>query len=140
VVPAVGESVYGALFRLPESGRERLAKLEGVGRGYEEFERRALTASSAVDAFLYRAQPQAIDDDLRPFDWYKALVLVGAEYHDLPASYRAAIEAVPAVFDSDPERAAASWRLVEDLREAKVKLTKSASLKHRRSRGPRSSE
>jgi hypothetical protein len=139
-VPAAGESVHGALFRLPESGRERLATFEGLGQGYEEFEGQVLAASGAVDAFLYRAQPQAIDDDLRPFEWYKALVLVGVEFHDFPAPYRAAIQAIPAVVDPDPERAAVIWKLVEDLREGEVQLTKSASFDGRWTHGHQRSE
>jgi gamma-glutamylcyclotransferase (GGCT)/AIG2-like uncharacterized protein YtfP len=117
VVPAAGETVCGALFRLPESGREDLAEFEGVGKGYEEVEHQIVTGSEATPAFLYRAQPEAVDGDLRPFDWYKALVLVGAQFHNFPVSYRAAIEAVRAVVDPDRERAAANWKLVEEFRE-----------------------
>jgi hypothetical protein len=32
--------------------------------------------------------------------------------HGFPAWYRAAVEAVPAVVDPDPERAAANWKMV----------------------------
>ena len=117
VVPASGETVYGALFRLPDSGRERLAKFEGVGQGYEENEHRIESDSGEVVAFLYRAQPQAIDGDLKPFDWYKALVLVGVRFHSFPASYGAAVEAVPEMVDPDPERAAANWKMVEQFKD-----------------------
>jgi len=42
-----------------------------------------------------------LDDSLRPYDWYKALVLAGAREHKLPEEYIQQIENVHVVQDSD---------------------------------------
>ncbi len=54
----------------------------------------------------YRAQRSHIDPLLRPYDWYHAFVLAGAQQHGRPMEYIAAIEQVAAVPDADSERAA----------------------------------
>jgi len=53
--------------------------------------------------------------DWRPFDWYRDLVLRGAEWHRLPAAHRDAIAAVPARSDPDAERRSRHDRLLRGL-------------------------
>ena len=106
-VPEAGsfEQVHGALFQISAADRSTLAGIEGVGKGYEELAVRIESACGAVDAYLFRAQTDFIDPTLRPFDWYKALVLAGAVFHRFPEDYVAAIESVPSIVDPDEDRA-----------------------------------
>jgi hypothetical protein len=45
------------------------------------------------------------DASLRPYHWYKALVIAGAREHGLPPSYRSRLELVVTVSDPNPTRA-----------------------------------
>lgn len=45
-----------------------------------------------------------LDDSLRPYDWYKALVLAGAREQKLPPEYVVGIENVGAIKDPDTAR------------------------------------
>jgi hypothetical protein len=62
-----------------------------------------LTEAGPVTAVTYYATDK--DASLRPYHWYKALVIAGAREHGLPASYRSRLELVVTVSDPDPERA-----------------------------------
>lgn len=57
-----------------------------------------------IDALIYMASPDSVDHRLNPYHWHKRLVLAGAAYHGLPASYIASIEAVASIQDLDKER------------------------------------
>jgi len=96
--------VHGVLYELSRWQGLRLDAFEG-GYGRTEVEVETVSGERLA-AWLYRAHPRHIDPRLRPFDWYKALVLGGARLARLPADYLAVIEAVPAVVDEDPARRA----------------------------------
>ncbi|MEA3291374.1 MAG: gamma-glutamylcyclotransferase, partial [Pseudomonadota bacterium] len=83
---------------------------EGLGRGYEIKQVVVATASGRVRAFSYYAT--RIDSDLRPFHWYKQLVLAGARENGLPAEYIARIERVVSMDDPDPERILGAERIL----------------------------
>ena len=109
----VGESgVYVAVFEIAESERSELDKWEGLGYGYDGHEVR-------LDEFgvcsTYIAAPSAIDDSLSPIDWYKEYVLRGARFHGFPNEYVVRLERLTTVTDSDEDRAAREWKLVQEL-------------------------
>jgi hypothetical protein len=52
------------------------------------------------------------------YDWYKALVVAGARFHDFPAEYVAAIAATPSRPDPDPRRAQQNEDLLRSLSAA----------------------
>jgi len=97
------EVAYGVMYEF--EARERLVLDRIEGDGYRA-ERVSVTADGEPFApYLYMVQETHIDPALTPFRWYKAMVLAGAHYHDLPAGYIAQIEATPARTDPDPHRA-----------------------------------
>jgi hypothetical protein len=55
-------------------------------------------------AFTYIAQREYVDGGLRPYDWYKALVVEGARHHGLHQAYLDLLRGVPAIEDPDAER------------------------------------
>ena len=110
--------VHGALYRISAHHIRELARIEGVGTGYEESRVTIETGSGQASAFLFQAQPEFIDSALLPFDWYKALVIEGTRFHRFPAEYVGEIEAVPSIADPDTGRAVRNWALVEKIRRA----------------------
>jgi hypothetical protein len=98
---APGALAWGAVYRLPPTARATLDRIEGAGRGYRV---ETMDLAGHGRCWLYRAEDDAIDPTLVPFDWYHALVLAGARHHGFPADYLAAIAAVATRVDDDALR------------------------------------
>ncbi len=104
------DKVLGALYEIDENDKPRLDHFEDEGQGYEW--------KKINEKFLtYLALNDAIDDNLRPFDWYKELVLLGMKYHHFPKSYRDKTQAIVAIQDDDLQRAERLARLIGRLKE-----------------------
>ena len=105
VAPQPTDRVHGAIYELADADLGRLDRIEGVGTGYD----RALVTLDGdmgpLTANAYLARQGWVDPGLKPFDWYRLLVLAGAEHHSFPDSYLAAITAVSAIPDPDRGRA-----------------------------------
>ncbi|MHC4946844.1 MAG: gamma-glutamylcyclotransferase family protein [Planctomycetota bacterium] len=100
------DEVHGTLAEIPARERPALHRAEFLGAGYELREVRVSVGARRVGGRAFVAMPAFVDDALRPYEWYKALVIRGAEEHDLPEAYVAGIRAVAAVPDPDRGRAA----------------------------------
>lgn len=113
-VPVGGASriAYGAVFRIDEADRPALDRAEGFGKGYEEQRETLKIEGRLTQVFFYVASADHFDASLRPYRWYKQLVLAGARYHRFPPEYVAGLEAVPSVDDPDPRRRAANEQLL----------------------------
>jgi hypothetical protein len=55
---------------------------------------------------LYLARRGRIDESLKPYTWYRDLILCGAEQHELPEDYRQKIENTMDIPDPDENRRA----------------------------------
>ena len=97
--------VWGVLFELDPDDKPALDKAEGLGAGYMEKTVQILTDAGPVTAVTYYATDK--DASLRPYHWYKGLVIAGAREHGLPPSYRSRLELVVTVSDPNPARASA---------------------------------
>ena len=97
--------VWGVVYEVSRDDKAVLDRIEGVGAGYLDDEVRVITADdSRVSVRIYRAQAEHLDPDLKPFTWYRDLVVRGAVQHGLPEQYREGIEQVPAIKDPDCAR------------------------------------
>jgi hypothetical protein len=107
-------AVYGVRFVMDGGHLPSLDAAEARGDGYrrEMFDVRQSGYTESV--FAYVAQPDYVDPDLRPYRWYKALVLAGALQHDLPDAYVDHIRNVEAVRDPDEERRQENEALLRD--------------------------
>jgi hypothetical protein len=115
VVVEPAGTVFGALFRLAGTDLRGLDAAEG---GYARVLARVrrLPAGEPVEAWVYRAPPDRVAAALQPFGWYRDLVVAGARFHELPAAYVAAIEAVTVCDDPDLARGRAMAALLARLR------------------------
>ena len=100
-----GQSVVGVLFSFDPVERAKLDKAEGVGNGYEHATVTVVNDKGRRRKVLtYLASPNAIDDSLAPYSWYKDFVLAGCAEHGVPTDYIAAyVQSVEAT--EDPDRA-----------------------------------
>lgn len=92
--------VFGVLYEIAGNEKAALDRAEGLGAGYKEVEIEVLCGGRWVTAKAYRATDT--DPELRPYTWYRGLVIAGAKEHGLPASYIAGLQSVPA--NQDPQR------------------------------------
>jgi hypothetical protein len=99
-------SVIGVLFGFDPAERAKLDQAEGVGRGYEPAMVTVINEKGRRRKVLtYLATPNYIDDSLRPYGWYKELVLAGAKEHGLPPEYISEyIHSVEAIEDPNKTR------------------------------------
>jgi len=82
--------VYGVVFSIANNERSALDDAEGYGHGYDRTSIRIfLTDGTPKDCVYYYAT--SIDETLLPYDWYHALVIAGAEQHNLPEDYSAGL-------------------------------------------------
>ncbi len=95
--------VWGVVFELDTEDKPALDQAEGLGNGYIEKVVTILTEAGPITAVTYLATDK--DASLRPYHWYKALVIAGAREHSLPPSYRSCLELVATVSDPDSTRA-----------------------------------
>jgi hypothetical protein len=115
VLPEPGARVHGVVYRVDAADRPALDRSEG---GYDRVDVVLQLAAGTCRAFTYRARPAFVDPGLRPYDWYRDVVCLGARHQGLPPDYVAMLEAVPAQPDPDAARAAGGAALVARLRAA----------------------
>ena len=97
------DCVHGVVFTISEQDKLELDRHEGLGQGYEQkMVRVALAGGEVIEAMTYYAT--RIDPDLKPLDWYKSHVLLGAKEHGLPEEYIRVIETIEHIEDTDGER------------------------------------
>ena len=108
------DSVYGVVFDISEQDIAVLDEEEDVRRG--GYSRKQVNVTMLEDSAeciveCYHAGSDFIDARLRPFDWYNAFVVAGAQEHRLPYDYIGFLAACPSIQDSNKWRS----RKAEDI-------------------------
>jgi Gamma-glutamyl cyclotransferase, AIG2-like len=93
IIETAGSLVHVAVFEIEEAERTRLDRAEGRGAGYEI---RTIELPRFGPCETYVGQPPYLDETLKPYTWYKELVLVGCQIHRFPDTY---IERIASVED-----------------------------------------
>lgn len=95
------DRVYGVLFEIRKNEKDALDRAEGLGEGYKEEYVDMVTGSGIRRVVTYVATHK--ERIVRPYHWYKALVIAGAVEHGLPNHYLEWLRAFESVEDSDAE-------------------------------------
>lgn len=98
------DAVYGAIYKLESEHKSILDEFEGKGSGYIDCEIEVPYAGETLCCFTYLAQEAYISDSMKPYDWYKQLVLGGAYYLGFPDYYLQNLKAVDSQIDPDSGR------------------------------------
>ena len=97
---AAGQRTPGVLFKIPNPQCRTLDRAEGAGKGYDRcdaFPVHRSGSAAIVQAVTYLAtSPEA---NLKPYDWYLALIVAGAHQHGLGDDYIAKLRREPYVQD-----------------------------------------
>jgi len=97
------DRAYGVLYRINAKEKSDLGKAEALGVGYSEANIQIVTASGTQSAVTYVAsyKEEAV---LRPYQWYKAMVIAGAKEHGLPNEYIEWLHTFEAQVDANADR------------------------------------
>jgi len=112
-----GGQVFGAVYEIFADEKAALDRIEGLGQGYELEHIQMTVNAEPFDAITYLASVSHLASGLRPFHWYKDMVLLGCEYHRFPRHYIAAIESVASEQDPDIARRRRNERLLAAMRD-----------------------
>jgi len=107
------DSVHLAIYELNGQEKAELDQIEGAGMGYSV---EKIEVPGFGECFTYVATASFIDDDLRPYSWYKELVLAGCEALRLPIDYITMIRGIAAIEDPDQARHVENMKIVEQAR------------------------
>lgn len=100
-----GHRTPGVLFRIPKSELGKLDTCEGAGKGYirwDNFPVRLAESDEIVYSVTYLAA--CPNSDLKPYDWYLALVIAGVLEHDLGAKHHSMLQRVSYLTDTKCKR------------------------------------
>lgn len=104
----------GVVYSMEAAEKSLLDGIEGTGYVTQSI---TLDLSGTVcTAFAYFAQPDYLDEDLKPYNWYRELVYIGARYHGFSSAYVKRIQEVEAIADHDKERYQANEQLLSCMR------------------------
>lgn len=102
VTQDVANEVIGVVFEFDPNEKKLLDRAEG--QGYRDISVEVATSHGVVNAYMYIASPDSVDDSLIPYTWYKDFVIEGAKEHSLPEKYLQTIMEVEAKSDPDKSR------------------------------------
>lgn len=105
LVAAEGARVAGVIFEIDLAERSELDLHEGLGSGYRRDD--ALLIDDIARGGTVRTSSYfgtSLDAQLKPFDWYLAIVIAGANHHGLDAAHIAALRATEFVEDTNLNR------------------------------------
>ena len=108
-----GAMVYGVLYEMHIDEKPLLDVYEG--EGYRPEHVTVTLFGRQYTSFAYLAEESHIDDAIRPFHWYKELVLLGAEYHHLPGDYIDKILEIDSSNDPDIRRTEEHHHLLREI-------------------------
>ena len=112
-------TAFGALYAIDSCHVTILDTCEGRGAGYDRTLLPVSFRGQALRPFTYRASPTHINPALKPFCWYRDLVLVGAEFLDLPQGYRHQLATTASQPDPDPARRCTHSALLARIRQCR---------------------
>ena len=110
-----GVGVHVAVYEMSAAEKITLDKIEGVGLGYHDS---VINVPGFSDCAVYIAEDEYKDDDLRPYAWYRELVLLGCRYLEFPEAYITNIAAIDSTPDPDIARREQNESLIRRIRRS----------------------
>ena len=103
--------VHGIVYQMVAEEKEALDRIEGPG--YRTTALQVKAQNRSLEVFTYVAEQNYICESIRPFSWYKSLVIAGAREHGLPHRYIEKLKQVKAVMDPNRVRAKKQLSILE---------------------------
>ena len=109
------DGVHGAIYQMDSVHKQALDCFEGNGNGYYDSPLTVELHGKEHSTFTYFAQAAHIADGLKPYHWYKNLVVLGAKHLQFPDVYVRSIELIESVEDPDETRREHHHMLIEKI-------------------------
>ena len=109
------DGVYGAIYQMDSVHKQALDSFEDNGNSYHDSQLTVELHGKEHSCFTYFAQQSYIENNLKPYHWYKDLVVLGAKHLQFPNAYVRAIELIESVEDSDEIRRERHNLLIEKI-------------------------
>jgi gamma-glutamylcyclotransferase len=109
------DGVCGAIYQMDSAHKKDLDYFEGNGNGYLDEQLTVELHGQEYRCFTYFAQQSYIDNDLKPYHWYKDLVVLGSRHLQFPDVYVRSIELIESVEDPDKTRRKHHERVIEKI-------------------------
>jgi hypothetical protein len=109
------DGVYGAIYQMDSAHKKALDSFEGNGNGYHNSQLTVELHGKEYSCFTYFAQQSYIENNLKPYHWYKNLVVLGAKHLQFPDGYVRSIELIESVEDPDETRRKHHEQLIEEI-------------------------
>lgn len=98
------DKIHGAIYEITPEHKSILDGFEGKGYGYIDNQIILSHQAHEYPCFTYLAQQSHIVDNLKPYHWYKEMVVLGSKYLGFPEAYIASIDSVESTGDPDHNR------------------------------------
>lgn len=108
--------VHGAIYEIAQDHKCDLDRFEGKGSGYIDNQILLHYQGREYHCFTYQAQLSYICDALKPYHWYKEMVILGANYHGFPDAYISTIASIKSIDDPDRNRMLINEVLLDKMR------------------------
>jgi gamma-glutamylcyclotransferase len=109
------DGVFGAIYQIDSVHKQALDSFENNGKGYYDSQLTVELHGKEYSTFTYFAQQSYIDNDLKPYHWYKSLIVLGAKHLQFPNAYVRSIELIESVEDPDETRREHQNLLIEKI-------------------------
>jgi gamma-glutamylcyclotransferase len=115
------ETIFGIVIEVSEKQKMILDKYEGKNNGYNESRIKVtFNDNTTMDVITYIADKEKIDNNLKPYDWYKALIIFGAFEHQFPIDYINKIRNMEFIFDMEIDRSDENWEIIKSSLVSKI--------------------
>ncbi len=105
--------VWGVVFEMLVSERDKLDKAESLGVGYsDQLVEVVNEKGEKLEALIYCAL--LVDHTKKPYSWYVNHVLMGAQQNNLPETYIEKIKSIEYIKDEHQTRALSEYSIYED--------------------------
>ena len=110
------DTVHGAIYEIEPEHRSVLDEFEGNGYGYTDNQIQIQYLDKEYNCFTYLAQQSLITSNLKPYHWYKEMVVLGAKYLKFPDTYVSTIESVESCDDPDNKRSSENYDVLKKIK------------------------
>ena len=107
------DGIHGAIYQMDFAHKHTLDGFESNGNGYHDSHFTVELHGNQYSCFTYFAQASYIENSLKPYHWYKDLVVLGAKHLRFPKDYVRSIELIESVKDPDEARRMQSQALTQ---------------------------
>ena len=98
------ELVWGVIYEIDENEKPMLDSAEGLNNGYNETMIEVSDGQEVHKTQIYLADKGYVNEELKPYEWYKAYMIEGAKENDLPKDYITKLDSLDANKDQNDER------------------------------------